>query len=615
MLAKYALVALAVLIASWPREAEAETESEKDDAARLVHILSYVAADYPAAVDRGVVVSDEEYDEQLALLEECKRIARRLHGHGGEPWLERAQAVRARIVAKAPSAEVATMAQSLAMAAEISFALSMAPESAPDFARGHALFLRYCAECHAENGSANTPKARSLRPAPASFVDPYVGESLSPARVSSTARFGIAGTAMVPFQFLSTAELWDLGFFVSGLRHVARKGDRTPAYLLPELARMTDGELLDDLVAAGLEIRELGAAIAELRTLAPGRAIGVVTADIARARLLLDAARRELLAGHRGRARERVLMAHAGPLATHARALSAAGAPVHDLEERLVLVAGRWSDAPEEELARDVLVLRYLLTRLQITIAKAEDVRPRQAFALGAMTCLRGLWVVALTLLSVMVLSRSAGHRAWVPRSMAVAACVATIGAALMKQGAALQVVLGATASLFGVVALTTIAMGRQRVLGLTRADLAAPAVFLVVVAETPGFPRALADGVTLTRAPASVALGAAAAFVVLALFVREGVRQATGADERRAGSVALLLLGFIAVVLVGRGTFALQMADVLPIHGLSWVGTAWLAVRPTWEGVVSQILAAGIGCALVLRAWASNTAVHGSTS
>src|SRR5687768_8349636 len=75
MRARLALVALALV----PSLALAATPPPPaEDARRLAAVLDYVAADYGEAVADGVVVDPEEYEEQLELLDEARRLAARL---------------------------------------------------------------------------------------------------------------------------------------------------------------------------------------------------------------------------------------------------------------------------------------------------------------------------------------------------------------------------------------------------------------------------------------------------------------------------------------------------------------------------------------------------------
>src|SRR3954470_21905705 len=74
------LVLLLVALA-WARPARADAgDAPEVEAQRLVHILGYTASDYGGAVVKGQVVSQSEFDEQLALLADAGKIAQKLAG-------------------------------------------------------------------------------------------------------------------------------------------------------------------------------------------------------------------------------------------------------------------------------------------------------------------------------------------------------------------------------------------------------------------------------------------------------------------------------------------------------------------------------------------------------
>src|SRR4051812_25109322 len=77
--ARRALLVVVLVGLAWARPARADAGDAPDvEAQRLVHILGYTASDYGGAVARGQVVSQSEYDEQLALLADAGKIAQKL---------------------------------------------------------------------------------------------------------------------------------------------------------------------------------------------------------------------------------------------------------------------------------------------------------------------------------------------------------------------------------------------------------------------------------------------------------------------------------------------------------------------------------------------------------
>src|SRR5262245_4583964 len=55
-----------------------EAAAPEVEAQRLVHVLGYIGADYGGAVQGGAVKNEDEYKEQLSLLEDGAKIAERI---------------------------------------------------------------------------------------------------------------------------------------------------------------------------------------------------------------------------------------------------------------------------------------------------------------------------------------------------------------------------------------------------------------------------------------------------------------------------------------------------------------------------------------------------------
>ncbi|MEZ4307115.1 MAG: cytochrome c [Polyangiaceae bacterium] len=264
---------LALLLGAGVARAEAP-EPPEVQAHRLVHLLEYVAADYPRAIQKGAVASWDEYEEQLEIAEEADRVGAQLvlSRLGNGPPVELATKVsrtRALVQDKAPADEVAASAASAAEMAVRAFGVPQAPSGAPDAGRGKALYTEHCATCHGETGRADTARAATLQPRPANFQDPAIGDGLTPFRIATTVRFGVLETAMVPFTFLSDADRWDLAFHVAALRQSAEPVSGAPTYSLAELAIRSDADLRAELLAAGIEEERIAGVLADLRRRAP----------------------------------------------------------------------------------------------------------------------------------------------------------------------------------------------------------------------------------------------------------------------------------------------------------------------------------------------------------
>ena len=346
------LVLLALLLLAPSVRADPGDPPEVE-AQRLVHILGYTAGDYGGAVANGKILSRSEYDEQLALLADAGKIAAALH----PPTLDVAAQVarvRALVDRKASEDEVKAAVAEVRAAVTAAYQLSEAPASPPDPARGKALYVEHCATCHGQDGRADTARAASLEPHPANFHDPRVSDPLTPLRVAGTVRFGINGTAMIPFSFLPDADRWALAFYVTGLYHTAAPADDAPTYTLAELAVRSDEELRRELRAAGFAEARLPALLADLRRRAPyeDRA---ARSPLSLARAKLNRARLAARHGNRAAARAEVVDAYLDGIEPEEGAIRAADASlVGALEERFLALRSRLDAGapPAEESTR-----------------------------------------------------------------------------------------------------------------------------------------------------------------------------------------------------------------------------------------------------------------------
>ena len=229
----------------------ADVPSQTLAAQQVVHLLDYVGADYGGAVAGGQVSRERE---------RARRTDRGL-GRGGSasPKIEarircfRAQGRRdggQRLVeATVLKPKWAPLPRVQPIRSVAFFDLVQAPRQAPLRDRGKQLYEQHCAACHGIDGKADTQRAQQYSPRPANFHLPEVARALSPLRVSRAVRFGVPSTAMVPFDFSSEEERWDIAFYVSELDYAAAPVRRAESRMfgLAELSAESDDELRADL--------------------------------------------------------------------------------------------------------------------------------------------------------------------------------------------------------------------------------------------------------------------------------------------------------------------------------------------------------------------------------
>lgn len=193
-------------------------------------LLDYVAVDYSGAVQGGKIVSVAEYTEMQEFSATATSRIQALPGASAHPELA-AKAVKLEraIAAKADEDLVAGQARRLASDLLAAYPVPLAPQSAPDLARGAALYQAQCAACHGATGAGDGPNARGMDPPPIAFVDRGRADHRSLFGLYQVIDQGLDGTAMPSFSHLPAEDRWSLAFYVGRFAYddaAARRGQR-----------------------------------------------------------------------------------------------------------------------------------------------------------------------------------------------------------------------------------------------------------------------------------------------------------------------------------------------------------------------------------------------------
>ncbi len=619
-------LALALLMSS-ARGAHADPAAMETEAQRLVHILGYVSADYGAAVEGGKVVNEDEYVEQLSLLDDAGKMAARMapSAPADAPNLvEAVRKVRALVEAKADPSAVSGAIEPVRASTIAAFRLADSPSRAPDLARGQALWNEHCTTCHGVTGKGDTARAATLTPRPTNFHDPEVGAALTPYRAANTIRFGVNGTAMVPFTFLSNEDRWDLAFLVVSLRHgETRPADAgVPTYALGELAVRSDAQITADLDSAGVPPPAREAIVADLRRRAvyedraAARPLG-----LARARL--DRARVAIARGERDAARGLVIDAYlegVEPAEVQLRAADPALARL--IEERFMTLRGALAaEAPRQQLLDETNAILADITRAEQAIGQGDG---RQflptALKSGGILLREGV-EAALLIAALLALAGQAGladkkrwvHLGWVTALVLGGITWLASTRLIAISGASRELIEGVTALLAAAVLfyVSYSLLARREVarwmkflrehVSPRRAALSLFAISLLA-AYREAFETVLFYQTLLASDASAVAalVGAAVGAVVLVALVLAWTRAGRFAPPQLFFRVSSWLLYGMCVVFAGQGLAALQMAGKLPIHPLGFRGVPWLGIYPTVETLVVQ----GLLVAVAIAGW-----------
>jgi len=218
----YPLLTIAFLIPAAARADDAQVQT-------AWRLLDYMAVDYRGAVGPGgTVISPGEYAE---MQEFSTSVAQRIAALPVHPQraalVNLAQQLVASVTAHAPPDQVERRAHELAAQLLTAYPVPLAPQQAPDLARGAQLYTQNCASCHGATGLADTAAARQLDPPAIAFADRDRARHRSLFGLYQVITQGLEGTAMASWSQLPVQDRWALAFYVGRFAYpdpLAREG-------------------------------------------------------------------------------------------------------------------------------------------------------------------------------------------------------------------------------------------------------------------------------------------------------------------------------------------------------------------------------------------------------
>ncbi len=598
-----------------------------DDRVRtIIHVLDYVAADYPGAVRDGSVIDELEFREMVQFAAMADSLVRGLVSDGilpgGDAIVSGARLLSADINDRADPYVVAARARDVRDLVISASGIALSPVLWPDLSAGERLFATYCVGCHGPSGRGDGPAAASLDPAPANLAEGDRIAGIAPFQVFHTIRFGVQGTGMAGFPQLSEREAWDISFFVKSLRVAgiespARPGDLRSLATLEEVSRLNDPDL--EALLADRGVAQAGEAAAMLRGLPPSPA-GLSTLDLAESHLAsaLEAYR----SGQAGEAQTLAIRAYLEGVEPVEPLLRAADASVVvDLEESMMTVRGTvHRRQPYPEVERSV-------RNAQAVIRDAREALHGGAssawftFGLALSILLREALEAFLVIITILGLIRSSDqpraarwvHAGWISAVLVGLASWVLVDR-LIEMSAASREVLEGGIALFAVVVLLSVGfwlhdrssarkwtafIDRRVRRDLGRGSLVGLAAFSFFVVFREAFESVLflsALGLDGGRS-AGAAIGAAALLTLVGVLAAGmvAVRYSARLPVRLLFHYASWIVVVLAVVLAGKGVHALQEAGWLPVSltGVS-IRLELLGIYPTVESIVAQVAVVG---------------------
>ncbi|AIL64217.1 cytochrome c/FTR1 family iron permease [Pseudomonas alkylphenolica] len=232
----------------WPLLALSSTALLADpveNAAKALHLLDYIGADYPATVEAGKVVDDGEYREQLEFTDVLQGLISGLPARAERQALEQGVvSLRQAINQRQDGASVARQARQLGAQLAVAYEVSQAPVITPDPSRGAPLYAQHCSVCHGDSGAGDGPAGVGLEPPPANLRSSERLARLSLYDLYNTLGQGIEGTDMPSFaDQLDERQRWDLATYIASFTADPVKAKGATTYNLADLARQTPLEV------------------------------------------------------------------------------------------------------------------------------------------------------------------------------------------------------------------------------------------------------------------------------------------------------------------------------------------------------------------------------------
>ncbi|HEV8646598.1 MAG TPA: c-type cytochrome, partial [Burkholderiales bacterium] len=185
-------------------------------AQQVLHLLDYVAVEYPQFVKSGKVINADEYAEQVEFSAQVADAVRNFPPHPEKDALVASAVILARLIAdKGDSAKVSQGARDLQRGLIKAYGIRIAPVRAPDLSNAATLYQSNCAACHGAAGDGNGPQADAFEPRPTNFQDHARQFERSVYGLYNTVSLGVEGTSMPAFGNLRADERWALAFYVS----------------------------------------------------------------------------------------------------------------------------------------------------------------------------------------------------------------------------------------------------------------------------------------------------------------------------------------------------------------------------------------------------------------
>ncbi|GAB4291923.1 MAG: hypothetical protein Kow0098_11580 [Ignavibacteriaceae bacterium] len=189
----------------------------------FINLLDYLRTDYQNAVNNGKVINETEYAEMLEFIERTNSLfndfAEKIDIYNRKDILTQLGDLKKLIQIKGEHRQISKLSNQITEKVLKLNIIPVSPSHWPSTLKGEKVYRTNCVSCHGPNGKGDGILSKDLNPKPRSFLNDTVMNNISPLQIYNTAKLGISGTSMPPFNNLKDEELWDVAFYVSALRY------------------------------------------------------------------------------------------------------------------------------------------------------------------------------------------------------------------------------------------------------------------------------------------------------------------------------------------------------------------------------------------------------------
>lgn len=606
-------------------------QSPAEAAPSIIHMLDYVAVDYPEFVQGGKVLDEPEYQEQKEFAARSLALLERMPAAPDKPALvAKAQRLLGAIEAKAPGAEVSGLARQVAADVVRIYSVAVAPRRAPDLARAATLFQQQCASCHGAQGRGDGPAAQGMDPPASNFHDAARMGQRSPYGLYNTITLGVGGTPMRAFTELSDADRWALAFFAAALRQGPDTLKRGEQLWQQGIGKAELGSLRQLVTAAPGELAAHGEGLPAVQAylLSQPQALEANRpGPLAFTRTRLQQALAAYQRGDREGARREAITAYLEGFELVESSLDNVAPELRVATEKEMMALRHAIDGgqPAQAVAGHVQRIDALIDEAEAKLGEG-GLSPQAAFTSSLLILLREGLEAILVLAAIIAFVRKTGrhdampwiHAGWIAAAVLGAATWLVSNHVLAITGASRELTEGISAVLASAMLLYVGAWLHKRshaqawqsfireqvTSALERRTLWAMAgiaflavyreLFEVILFYQALWAQAGPEGGQAVLG--GMAAGAALLVVLAWAILRFGVRLPIGPFF--AATSGLLVV--MAVVFLGHGVAALQEAGVLGVTPARGPSLPLLGIHPTAQGLLAQ----GALVAAIAIAW-----------